>query len=98
MDREITDKTKKSDRLNYDLELERVMELVRKNKPKKLCLQFADGLKQYSKEIYDTLRKEFSSCDIYLWGGTCFGACDTPIVLKNYNFDLIIQFGHSEWK
>ena len=82
----------------YDLELKRVLALIRKDKPKKLCLQFADGLKQYSDEIYDKIKEDFPDCDVHLWGGTCYGACDTPIVLKNYNFDLVIQFGHSEWK
>lgn len=83
---------------NYNLEIEKTIELIKKNDPKKVCLQFADGLKPYSKEIYDKLKEEFSNIEFYIWGGTCYGACDTPIVLKNYNFDLTIQFGHSSWK
>jgi len=81
--------------MNYDLEEQRVIELVKSNNAKKVCLQFADGLKKDSKKIYNKLK---TICDIYLWGSTCFGSCDTPDILKNYNFDLIIQFGHSEWK
>lgn len=84
--------------LSYDLELEKVVKVIKKEKPKKLCIQFADGLKPFSKDIYDNLKEKFPECDIYIWGGTCYGACDTPIVLKNYHFDLVIQFGHSEWK
>ena len=83
---------------DYDLEIERVLSLIQKEKPKRLCLQFADGLKRYSHLVYDKVKEKFPGCDVYIWGGTCYGACDTPIVLKNYNFDLIIQFGHSEWK
>lgn len=84
--------------MSYDLELERVKKIIKREKPKKLCIQFADGLKQFSGKVHDVLKSEFPECDIFIWGGTCFGACDTPIVLKNYNFDLVIQFGHSEWK
>lgn len=81
--------------MNYDLEEEKIIKLIKDQKPKKVCLQFADGLKPYSKSLYNKLKKH---SDIYLWGSTCFGACDTPEILEKYNFDLIIQFGHSEWK
>ncbi|MBN2880450.1 diphthamide synthesis protein [Candidatus Woesearchaeota archaeon] len=81
--------------MQYELNKDKVLELIKKNKAKKVCLQFADGLKPESKEIYDAAKE---ICEVYLWGNSCFGACDTPIVLEKYGFDLIIQFGHSKWK
>lgn len=81
---------------NYDLELERIIKSIKKEKAKKVLLQFPDGMKPYSltisKEIED---KTKAQC--FIWLGTCFGACDIPLDVENLGVDMIIQFGHSSW-
>ncbi len=72
--------------MNYNLELE---ELKVKVKGKKVLIQLPDGLKPYAKEIADAF---VDAKDVFIWGGSCFGACDIPNV---NGFDLIVQFGHS---
>jgi len=42
----------------YDLELERVVLDIKKNKVKLVLLQFPDGLKQDAHKIVDTLERE----------------------------------------
>lgn len=77
----------------YDLELEKVVEEIKKQKAKKVMLQFPDGLKPYSLEISDFLENQ-TGANISIWMGSCFGACDIP----KSDADLLVQFGHSAWE
>ncbi len=79
--------------MNYDLELERVVEQINKVKPKSVLVQLPDGLKPKAKEIVDFIKKE-TGVKAHIWLGSCFGACDIPKV----EYDLLIQWGHSEWQ
>ncbi len=79
---------------DYDLELDRVAKEIQKQKPKKVLLQFPDGLKPYSTQVVDLLQKKFPKILFTIWLGSCFGACDIP----SSDADLIIQFGHAKWK
>jgi 2-(3-amino-3-carboxypropyl)histidine synthase len=80
----------------YDLELEKAILAIKKEKAKVVLVQLPDGLKPKAKEIKLMLEKK-TDAEILLWGGSCFGACDTPN-LNSVKADLVIQFGHSEWK
>ena len=66
-----------------------VKEIVKKEKPKTILLQAPSGLKKFLLPI----AKELSDYEVYIWGGTCFGACDIP----NVKADLLIQIGHNEF-
>ena len=78
--------------MDYDLELDKVVEKIKKNKAKKVVIQLPDGLKPRATEIVFYLEKQTNS-EIFIWFGSCYGSCDVPN-LKD--FDLLIQFGHSE--
>ena len=77
----------------YDLELNIVIKEIKKNEAKTVCIQLADGLKPKAKEIQEKIEKETNAV-ILIWADSCFGACDIPKI----DADLLIQFGHSEWK
>ena len=79
----------------YKLELKKAADKIKKENAKKVCIQLPDGLKPKAKEITDYL-KEKTSADIFIWAGSCFGACDTPNI-EHLKFDLLIQWGHSKW-
>jgi 2-(3-amino-3-carboxypropyl)histidine synthase len=81
----------------YNLEIEKISENILKNDFKKIILQFPDGLKQFSNQVVDKLEKltKKVNCDFFIYFGTCFGACDIPLHLKELNFDLCVQFGHN---
>ena len=81
--------------MDYDLELDRAASLIQKEDAKNVCIQLPDGLKPKAKEIADFLRAN-TKADIFIWSGSCFGACDTPDLPND--FDLLIQWGHSPWK
>lgn len=79
----------------YDLELEKVVKTIKKEKARKVLLQFPDGLKPYSTVIAKEIEKK-ASCECIIWLGTCYGACDIPLGTEKM-VDLIVQFGHSKW-
>ena len=81
----------------YDLNLEKVILQIKKQKAKLVLLQFPDGLKKYSTTIVDFLERK-TNAQFLIWLDTCFGACDTPVLEKELDekIDLIIQFGHNE--
>lgn len=87
----------------YDFELARVvfeinnLKVTRKKKAKLVLLQFPDGLKPYATAIVNFL-EEKTKAGFLIWMGSCFGACDTPLLGKDLEkqIDLVIQFGHSE--
>jgi len=78
----------------YNLELEKAIKEIKKQKAKTVCIQLPDGLKPKAKEIADKIQAQ-TNAKVVIWAGSCFGACDTPN-LKD--IDLLIQWGHSEWK
>ena len=82
--------------MEYELELDRAAREIKDSTARSVCIQLPDGLKPKAKEITDFLEKN-TSAKITIWAGTCYGACDTPR-LDEKDFDMLIQWGHSEWK
>ena len=82
---------------NYDLELEKVIERIRKDNARMVCIQLPDGLKPRAKEIKQAIEKN-TGADSIIWMGSCFGACDVPLQVERLGVDLLIQWGHSTWR
>lgn len=85
----------KMDKMNYDLELEKIIKNIKKNKYKTVCIQLPDGLKPKAKIIKNAIEKS-TKAKVLIWLGSCFGSCDVPNLKQKA--DLLIQFGHSEWR
>ncbi|MBW2986664.1 diphthamide synthesis protein [Candidatus Woesearchaeota archaeon] len=83
--------------MEYELELEKAAEEIKKQKAKRVCIQLPDGLKPEAQKIADEL-KERTGAEIIIWLGSCYGACDIPKQIEELKLDLLIQWGHSEWK
>ncbi len=82
--------------MDYDLELERAADEIKKANAKNVVLQLPDGLKSRATEIASYLNKN-TNANILIWLNSCYGACDIPLELNSLNIDLLIQFGHSKW-
>ena len=80
----------------YNLELNKAIEKINKEKAKLVCIQLPDGLKPKAKDIADELEKS-TKAKIVIWMSSCFGACDIPSHIEKLGFDLLVQWGHSEW-
>ncbi len=83
--------------MEIDFQLEKIYEVLDKKKYKRVLLQFPDGLKPYSKEIYDILSKKYPETEFFIYLGSNFGGCDIPVWLDKYGIDLIIHFGHTHF-
>ena len=81
--------------MQYDLELDKAVNEINKQKAKLVCVQLPDGLKPYANEIVSKIEKDTKARAV-IWQGTCFGACDKPLQIEKLGFDLLIQFGHNE--
>jgi 2-(3-amino-3-carboxypropyl)histidine synthase len=77
----------------YNLNLNKAIKEIKDNKASSVCIQLPDGLKPKAKEITKQIEKQ-TNAKVVIWLGSCFGACDTP----KLDVDLLIQWGHSEWK
>jgi 2-(3-amino-3-carboxypropyl)histidine synthase len=82
---------------DYELELEKAVKEIRKAGARLVCIQLPDGLKRYADEIQKEIESK-TKADVIIWLGSCFGACDIPRGLENIGVDLLIQWGHEEWK
>ena len=80
-------------KMNYNLELDKVITEIKKNKANKVLIQLPDGLKPKAQEIQKQIEKQ-TNAKVITWLGSCFGACDVP----KADVDLLIQWGHSEWR
>lgn len=83
--------------MEYDLELERVVDRINKEKARIICIQLPDGLKPKAKLIQKEIENK-TKAKVIIWAGSCFGSCDVPLEVKRLGVDLLIQFGHSSWK
>lgn len=79
--------------MQYDLELDRVVKEIKKKKARLVCIQLPDGLKPKANIIQKEIEQK-TKAKVIIWGGSCFGACDTPD-LSQLKVDLLIQWGHS---
>ncbi|MFH1248593.1 MAG: diphthamide synthesis protein [archaeon] len=81
----------------YNLELERIVNAIKKEKVKLVCIQLPDGLKPKATGIAELIESS-TNAKCIIWMGTCFGACDTPTEIEKLGVDMLIQFGHAPWK
>jgi 2-(3-amino-3-carboxypropyl)histidine synthase len=79
-----------------DFEKEKLIEELKKRKPKKVLVQLPEGVKQNAleiKEIFDNLKIE-----VIFSGETCWGGCAIAVFeAKEVEADLIVHFGHAEF-
>ena len=80
----------------YELELDKIIKNIKKERAKKVLLQFPEGMKPYSTEICSYIEDK-TDCNCFIWLDSCFGACDIPLEVEKLGVDMIVHFGHSAW-
>jgi 2-(3-amino-3-carboxypropyl)histidine synthase len=83
--------------MDYALEIDRIAKKIAETRAKRVCIQLPDGLKPQAGQIQKEIEAKTKAI-VLIWAGSCFGACDIPQGLENLKVDLLVQFGHSEWK
>ena len=81
---------------DYDLELEKVVKIIKSKKAKLVCLQLPEGLKPQALKITDEIESK-TKAKCLIWMNSCFGACDIPnLDHVKPKIDLLIQWGHAQ--
>ncbi len=81
---------------NYDIELSRAVDEIKKANAKLVCIQLPDGLKPKAREIQEHIERN-TNASVVIWLGSCWGGCDVPVSVEKLGVDLLIQWGHSEY-
>ena len=81
----------------YDLELQKAIDKIRKENSKLVCIQLPDGLRPKAEEIQKRIESA-TGAKVIIWLGSCYGACDLPNGIDKLGVDLLIHWGHSEWR
>ena len=80
----------------YKIELDKVIDEIKKQKSKQVLIQLPDGMKHKADKIVDGIEKG-TNAQAFIWFGDCFGACDLPLGMDILNIDLVIQWGHNKF-
>ena len=80
--------------MKYSINYKKIKNELKKKKSKNVLIQLPDGLKPDYKEIIKNLQGDY---EIFIWAGTCFGACDIPVWTEQNGIDTIIHLGHEKW-
>ena len=78
----------------YELELEKLISTINNKKYNRIMIQLPDGLKHHAKEITDLIREK-TNCEVLIWMGSCYGACDIPQGINLLGVDMFVQWGHN---
>lgn len=81
--------------MEWDLEIDKVVKEIKKNRARLVCLHLPDGLKAKADLLEKKIREKVK-VDLFFWFGSNFGSCDFPRI-EGEGFDLLISFGHSKW-
>ena len=83
--------------MTYNLELEKAVAKIKENNAKRVCIQLPDGLKPKA-DIVQKEIEEKTGANVLIWADSCYGACDMPVGLEKLGVDMLISWGHSEWR
>ena len=81
----------------YEFDLKSVIKEIKKQNAKRVLLHLPDGIKPRAEEIQEEIKKNVD-VEVFIWAGSCYGACDLPMESKSVGVDLIVHFGHTKWR
>ena len=82
----------------WDYELDRILEIIKKKEAKTVGLQFPEGLKRRGPKIVSDIKNGVGQdVVVAISGQPCYGACDIDTHLLKRS-DIFIHFGHSPMK
>jgi 2-(3-amino-3-carboxypropyl)histidine synthase len=79
----------------YDLKQKGLIKEILNRKPKRVLLQFPEGLKKKAFEIANEIESKTNSL-VIISGNPCYGGCDVALEeAKKFDIDLIVHYGHA---
>src|SRR3989338_10688299 len=82
--------------MTLNFELPKLINELKKRKPKKVLVQLAEGIKQNAAEIAEVFER--LGIQVIFSGETAWGACSVAVQeAEALKVDLIVHFGHAEF-
>lgn len=78
----------------FDLNIEKVIGIIKEKRSRNIGLQFPEGLKRKALGIAKEI-EENTGANVIISGNPCFGACDIDTSISGM-VDVLFHFGHSE--
>ncbi len=83
--------------IEYEFEVGRIKQEIKKTGARFICLQFPEGLKEHAIEVIREI-EDNSEVDVVVFTDPIYGACDTKDAeAERLGVDLIIHFGHTDF-
>jgi len=83
--------------LNYDLEIDRLLDEITIRNARAVLIQLPDGLKPIACRL-SKIVEERTSADVIISSSPCYGACDIALnQAKLLGVDLIVHYGHTQF-
>lgn len=76
----------------YDLELDKVCNIIKSRGTKEVIIQLPTALKRYANLIAEYIERN-TEAKLFIRGEPCYGACDFELSDKK---ELVVNFGHAE--
>jgi 2-(3-amino-3-carboxypropyl)histidine synthase len=80
--------------VDYDLELGKIVDEIRRRQAGVVCIQLPEGLKRYAELIRERIERDTGALPVFS-AEPCYGACDPWKSPGSQGCDLIIHVGHS---
>lgn len=77
----------------FGLDIDFVVETVKKRGARSVGLQFPEGLKRRARDVAGII-EQMTGAAVFISGNPCFGACDVDVQLGKM-VDIMFHFGHS---
>jgi len=84
-----------ADAFDYDFDVDRIVRFIKDTGARKILMQLADGLKQYSVRLSEII-EERTGCTCIVSADPCYGFCDVAEdEADRLDVDAIVHIGHS---
>lgn len=90
----MNDETAEKEGESFNLELERVIGVIRERECNTVGIQLPEGLRARLEHILEKISSE-TDAEVIVSGSTCYGACDIDERLRS-KVDVLFHFGHAE--
>ena len=82
--------------MTLNFETDKLVEELKKRKPRRILVQLAEGIKQNAIELSQIIEKLNLDIEVIFSGETAWGGCAIAVEeAKSVNADLIVHFGHA---
>lgn len=81
----------------YNFEIDKIVEIIKRNNYRVVSLQFPDGLRDYSTLVAEKIEEKIPALITLISSNPCYGACDlVDEDAMNLGAEALFHFGHAQ--